>query len=53
MGEMRRNVLVVKSEVKKPFGRPMSRMEDNIRMELTETSWKGVDRMHVTQDRDK
>jgi hypothetical protein len=32
-----------KPEEKKPVGRPRNRWEDNIRMELRETWWKGVD----------
>jgi len=29
------------------------RQENNIRMDLTETGWEGVDWMHLTQDRDR
>jgi hypothetical protein len=29
------------------------RQEDNIRMNLSETGWKGVDWMHLVQDRDQ
>jgi hypothetical protein len=33
------NVLVGKSEEKRPLGRPRRRWEDNIRMDLRETGW--------------
>jgi hypothetical protein len=29
------------------------RRRDNIRVDLTETGWKGVDRMHLARDRDQ
>jgi hypothetical protein len=29
------------------------RWEDNIRMDLREIGWEGVDRVHVAQDRDQ
>jgi hypothetical protein len=38
-----------KPEGKKPLGRPRRRREDN-RRDLREIGWKGVDRMHLTQD---
>jgi hypothetical protein len=36
-------ILVGKPEGKRPLGRPMSRWEDNIKMELQEVGWVGVD----------
>jgi hypothetical protein len=42
-----------KPEVKRRLGRSRRIWEDNIRMDLRERGWEGVDRMHVTQDRDK
>jgi hypothetical protein len=45
VGEMRnaRNILVGKSERKGPLGRHGHRKEDNIRMNLREIMWEGVD----------
>jgi hypothetical protein len=34
-------------------GGPGSRWVDNIRMDLREIIWEGVDRMHLPQDRDQ
>jgi hypothetical protein len=45
------NILVKKPEWKKQFGRPRHRWEDNIRMDLREIGWKGMDWMHLVQDR--
>jgi len=45
-------ILAGKPEEKRPFGRPGGRWEDNIRMDLREIRWKGVDWIHVAQDRD-
>jgi len=39
--------------VKKPLGRPRSRWEDNIKMDLEEVGWEGVDWIHLAQDRDQ
>jgi hypothetical protein len=47
------SVLVGKPEGKRPFGRPRYRWEDNIRMDLREIVWKGVNWMHLAQDRDQ
>jgi hypothetical protein len=46
------NILVRKPEGKGPLGRPRYRWEDNIRMNLREIGWDGVDWMHLSQDRD-
>jgi hypothetical protein len=45
MGEMRNayNILVGKPEGKRPFVRARHRWEDNIRMDLREIGWEGVD----------
>jgi hypothetical protein len=40
-----------KYEEKRPFGRPGRRWEDNIRMDVRETRWEGVDRVHLVQGR--
>jgi hypothetical protein len=54
MGEIRNacNILVRKAEGKRPLGKPRRRWEDNIRMDLRETGWKGVDWIHLLQNRD-
>jgi hypothetical protein len=38
---------VGKPEGKKPSGRPI---EDNIKMDLRETGWSGMDYIHLTPD---
>jgi len=40
MGEMRNTYRI--SEEKRPFGRPRSRWQDNIRNGRRETEWEGV-----------
>jgi hypothetical protein len=47
------NILVGKSESKRTLGRPKSRREGNIRMDLKEIGWKSVDWIHLAQDRDQ
>ena len=53
MGEKRsvKRVLVGKPEGKRPFGRPRSRWEDNIKMDLQEVECGGVDWIELAQDR--
>jgi len=55
MGEGRGvyRVLVGKPEGKRPLGRPRSRWEDNIKMDLQEVEGGCVDWMELAQDRDK
>jgi hypothetical protein len=55
MGEMRNefNIFVGKPEGKRPSGRPRRRWEDNIRVDLKEIGWKGVDWIQLAQDRDQ
>jgi hypothetical protein len=38
---------------KRPLGRKRGRWEDNTVMDLREIGWKGVDWMHLAQDRDQ
>jgi hypothetical protein len=47
------NTLVGKSEGKRPLRRPSHRWEDNIRMDVREIRWEGVDWLHLAQDRDQ
>jgi hypothetical protein len=44
--------LVRKLEGKTQLGRPRHRWEDNIRMDIWEIRWEGVDWMHLAQDRE-
>jgi hypothetical protein len=55
MGEERNvyRVLMGKPERKRPLGRPRRRWEDGIRMDLREIGWRSVDKIQVTQDRDR
>jgi hypothetical protein len=46
------NILVGKSEGKRPFGRRIRRWEDNIRMDLREIGCGAVDWMHLAKDRE-
>jgi hypothetical protein len=44
---------VGKPEEKRALGRPRSRLVDNIKMDLFEIGWGGVDWIGLAQDRDK
>jgi hypothetical protein len=46
-------ILVVKPEGKRPLGRPRRRWEDNIRMDLREIGWGGMDWIDLAQNRDQ
>jgi hypothetical protein len=46
-------ILVGKPEGKRPLGRHRREWEDNIKMDLRETGWSGMDRIDVAQDRDQ
>jgi hypothetical protein len=41
------------SEGKRPLGRPRSRWEDNVRMDLREVGCGGMDWIGLAQDRDR
>jgi hypothetical protein len=43
-------ILVGKCERKRPLGRPRCIWEDNIKMNLREIRWEGVDSIHPAQD---
>jgi hypothetical protein len=53
MGDMRGEcrVLVGRPDVKRPLARPSRRWEDNIKMDLKEVGWGGVDWIDLAQDR--
>jgi hypothetical protein len=44
---------VGKPEGKRPLGRPRRRWVDNIRMDLGEIGWDGLDWVDLTQDSDQ
>jgi hypothetical protein len=45
-------ILIGKPEGKRPLERLGYRLENNIRLDLREIGWVGVDYMHLVQDRD-
>jgi hypothetical protein len=45
-------ILVGKPEGKRPLGRPTRRWVDNIKIDLGEIEWDGVDWIDVAQERD-
>jgi hypothetical protein len=53
MGEKRDayRILVGKPEGKRPLGRPRCRWMDNIKTDLRETGWDGMDRIDLAQDK--
>jgi hypothetical protein len=55
MGELRNayRILVGKPEGKGPLGKPRRRWVDNIKMDLRETGWDGMDWIELAQDRDQ
>jgi hypothetical protein len=46
-------ISVGRPEKKRPLGRPRFRWEDNIKMDLQEVGWGGMDWIDMAQDRDK
>jgi hypothetical protein len=46
-------ILVGKSEGKRPLGRPRRKWEDNIKMDIREIGWGGMDWIDLAQDRDQ
>jgi hypothetical protein len=55
MGERRGayRALAGKPEGRRPLGRPRHRREDNIKMDLREVGWGGIDWISLAQDRDR
>ena len=54
MGDVRGayRVLVGRPEGKRQLGRPRHRCEDNIKMDLREVGWGGMEQIDLAQDRD-
>ena len=50
-GERRYRFLVGKSEGKRPLGRPWATWENNIKMDLQEVGWWGMDWIYLAQTR--
>jgi hypothetical protein len=46
-------IYVGKPEGKRPLGKPRSRWVDNIKMDLRNVGWDGMDWIDLDQDRDK
>jgi hypothetical protein len=55
MGETRTayRILMGKPEGKRPLGRPSLRWVGNIKIEVREIGWDGVDWIELAQDRDQ
>jgi hypothetical protein len=55
MGERRGayRALVGKPDGRRPLERPRRRWEDNIKMDLREVGWRGMDWINLAQDRDR
>jgi hypothetical protein len=55
MGEIKNAYIyfIQKLEGKRPLAISRRRWEDNIRIDLREIGWEGVDWMHLAQDRDQ
>jgi hypothetical protein len=54
--EKKRNayrILMGKPEERRPLGRPRRRWVDNIKMDLREIEWNGMDWIDLAQDRDQ
>jgi hypothetical protein len=46
-------ILVENPKGKRPVGRPRRRWVDNIKMDLREIEWDGMDSIDLAQDRDQ
>jgi hypothetical protein len=46
-------ILVGRPEARRPLVRPRHRWEDNIKMDLQEVRWEGMDWIDMAQDRDR
>jgi hypothetical protein len=46
-------VIVGKPEGRRPLGRPRRRWEDNIKMDIREVGWGGIDLIDLAENRDR
>jgi hypothetical protein len=46
-------ILVGRLEGRRPLERPRRRWEDNIKIDLQEVGWRGMDWIELAQDRDR
>jgi hypothetical protein len=46
-------ILLGKPEGKRPLGRPRRRWVENIKMDLREIGWDGIEWIYLAQDRDQ
>jgi hypothetical protein len=46
-------ILVGKPEGKRPLGRPRCRWVDDVKMDLREIAWSGMDWINLAQDRNQ
>jgi hypothetical protein len=46
-------ILVGRPEGKRPLGRPRRRLVGNIKMDIRDIGWDGMDWVHLDQDRDQ
>jgi hypothetical protein len=46
-------IFVGKLQGTRPLGRTRLRWEDNIKMDLREIEWEGINWMHLVHDRDR
>jgi hypothetical protein len=53
MVEKSNRIMVGKPERNRPLGRPRRKWEDNIRMNLREIGWGGMDWIDLAQDKDQ
>jgi hypothetical protein len=52
-GRVAYRILVGRPEGRSPLGRPRRRWEDNIKMDLQEVGWEGMDWIDMAQYRDR
>jgi hypothetical protein len=52
-GRIAYRILVGRPEERRPLGRPRRRWEDNIKVDLQEVGWDGVDWIDMAPDRDR
>jgi hypothetical protein len=53
MGRCTYRILVGRPEGRRPLGRPRHRWDDNIKKDLQDVAWEGIDWIDMAQDRDR